>query len=208
MAWRNFLAYARYLSLVGGVVVLALVVHWLLKIREIQHLRVEISQVESRLSQEQELWRNYPPLSPEQIKSLQESRQRLFRMLPTEKDIPALLQEISRLAQEYSVTNLSFNTADGAPSPAASQSAPPAASPPQAVASGKSEAPGPIASFPVKVGFAGDYQEIAYFLEALQQSPRLLTVQSLQLQRGAPLVAGEVTVQAYYQKANLQEPSR
>jgi hypothetical protein len=85
MAWRKFLTYARHLSLVGGIVVLALAVHWLLKIREIQHLRLEISQVETRLGQGQELWRSYPPLSPEQSKSLHESRQRLLRMLPKDK---------------------------------------------------------------------------------------------------------------------------
>jgi Tfp pilus assembly protein PilO len=208
MAWRKFLTYARHLSLLGGIAVLALAVHWLLKIREIQHLRLEISQVETRLGQGQELWRSYPPLSPEQSKSLHESRQRLFRMLPKDKDIPSLLQEISRLAQEYSVTNLSFNTADGASSPPAGQPAPAVVPQPQAAGAGKSDAVGPIASFPVKVGFAGDYRGIAYFLEALQQSPRLITVQSIQLQRSAPLVAGEVTVHAYYQKGNLQEQSK
>jgi Tfp pilus assembly protein PilO len=58
------------------------------------------------------------------------------------------------------------------------------------------------------VGFAGGYREIAYFLEATQKLPRLVTVQSLQLQRSAPLVAGEVVVHAYYQKGDLSEAAK
>lgn len=210
MAWWNSSA-LRYLSLMGGVVAVALIVFWLLKIRDIQRLRVEIAQIESKISQGQELWRSYPPLSPEQLRKVQEAQERLFHALPEDKDIPLLLQELSRLAQQHNITDMAFSAGDGAVSPAGQVVQPGAPSPQNVAPSaspnlspGASEA-GPIAYFPVKVGFAGEYREIAYFLEALQELPRLVTIQSLQLQRSPPLVTGELVVSAYYQKGNLPE---
>ena len=63
--------------------------------------------------------------------------------------------------------------------------------------------PGPIDSFSIKLTFAGDYREIAPFLEALQGIPRLVTIQSLQLQRALPQVVAEVVLNAYYLKGDL-----
>ncbi len=215
MAWRIFSAGSRYLGSVTGAVVLALILIWVVKIRDIQRLRVEISQLESKIGQGQELWRSYPPLGLEQTKRFQQTQERLFHALPKDRDIPSLLQEVSRLAQEYNVTDVTFSLGDGA-SPGAGPSVPLGAPSSQGVAPapspsgspGVSEASGPVASFPIKMGFAGDYREIAYFLEALQKLPRLVTVQSLQLQRSAPLVAGELVVHAYYQKGNLSEAGK
>jgi Tfp pilus assembly protein PilO len=212
MAWWNPSSKSRYLSWVVGIAVLAVILFWLLKIRDIQRLRVEIAQIESQINQGQDLWRSYPPLSPEQIRKVEEAQQRLFHSLPKDKDIPSLLQELSRLAQQYNMTDVTFISGDGA-SPTGSQAVQPGAPLPQSVAPppsasvspGASAASGPIASLLVKVGFAGDYREIAYFLEALQRLPRLVTVQSVQLQRSPPLVAGEVLVSAYYQRENLPE---
>lgn len=215
MAWRNFSAGSRYLSTIGAVIALALVLFWVLKIGNIQRLRVEISQVERKIGQGQELWRSYPPLSLEQTRNFLKAQERLFYALPKDKDIPLLLQELSRLAREYRLVDVTFSSSDGT-SPAGGQSAPagapssPNVAPPPSpnVSLGAPEASGSIASFPVKVGFAGGYREIAYFLEATQKLPRLVTVQSLQLQRGAPLVAGEVVVHAYYQKGDLSEAAK
>jgi Tfp pilus assembly protein PilO len=215
MALWNPSSKARYSSWVFGVAALALILFWLLEIRDIQRLRVEIAQIESKISQGQELWRTYPPLGAEQIRKVQEARQRLFHALPKDKDIPSLLQELSRLAQEHNMTDVTFVSGDGASTPAGEALQPGVASPqnvapppPASVSPGASAAARPIASVPVKIGFAGDYREIAYFLEALQRLPRLVTVRSLQLQRSPPLVAGEVWMNAYYQKENLPEAIR
>ena len=62
---------------------------------------------------------------------------------------------------------------------------------------------GPIGSFMVRVNFTGDYREIAYFLEGLREIPRLVTVQSLQLRRRAPVVSAEVVLRGYYRKGSL-----
>ncbi|MFQ5902636.1 MAG: type 4a pilus biogenesis protein PilO [Candidatus Binatia bacterium] len=196
--------------MVIGVVALILVVFWVFKIRNIQRLRVEIVQLETKLSKGQEIWRDYPPLTPEERRDLQKAQERLFRMLPRDKDIPPLLQEVSRLAREYNLADVSFHTGDGAalsdkgqqPASAASQVAA-VPQPTPAVAPNVQESSGPIASFPLKVTFAGDYRKVAYFLEALQKIPRLMTIQSLQLQRGIPLVVAEVVLKAYYYRGDL-----
>lgn len=211
MAWRGLKHAPQYFSVVIGLAAVILAIFWLLKLLNIQRLKAEIVQLEAKMGKGQEVWRDYPPLTQEERKDLQRARERLIRTLPRDKDIPSLLQEISRLAREYNLANVSFNTGEGASALGAGQAPAPTSGSPQVVAPQPTppvspaapESSGPIASFPLKVAFAGDYREIAYFLEALQRLPRLVTIQSLQLQRSLPLVAAEVILQAYYQKGSL-----
>lgn len=205
----------QFLALVAGLVALVLLGFWVFKIRGIQRLRGEILQVEIKLSKGQELWKSFPPLSAREREELQKVQERLMRTLPKEKDVPSALQDISRVARDYNLTNLSLSTIDGAKPPSAAPSPAPAggALQPAVVLQAVSPAPaappvvagssGPVDSFSIKVTFAGDYQEIAHFLEALQRIPRLMAIQSLQLQRALPLVVAEVVLNAYYLKGDL-----
>lgn len=199
----------QLIALVAGLAALVLLVFWVFKIHAIRRLRSEILQVEGRLRKGQELWRSSPPLSPREREGLQKAQERLLRMLPKEKDVPSVLQEISRVAQDYNLTNLSLTTVEAAaPSTAAP---PPAPGAPQAVVVQPAPAaspavagsPGPIDFFSIKLTFAGDYREIASFLEGLPGIPRLVTIQSLQLQRALPQVVAEVVLNAYYLKGDL-----
>jgi len=216
MAWHGFQKNPQLYGLIVGFVALFLVVFWIFKIRNIQRIRGDIVQLEAKLSKGQEIWRNFPPLAPREREELQRAQARLFRMLPKEKDIPSVLQEVSRVAREYELANLSLSTGDGAASPPAGQLPVPAGGAPQvvvpqpaaAVSPGVPESSGAIDSFPIKVTFAGDYRDIAYFLEALQKTPRLMTLQSLRLQRALPLVTAEVVLYGYYQKGNLPVQAR
>jgi Tfp pilus assembly protein PilO len=212
MAWRGLQASYRYVfGIVAGVIVLTLCIVWFFKVRNIQRIKSEIVQLESKLSRGQELWKNYPPLTAEERKRLEKAQQRLFRTLPKEKEIPSLLEEISRLAREHTLVSVSFNTGPGAVSSGPSVGQAPQGSVPAAVVPQSSpaaspaaqEGSGPIESIPVKVTFAGDYREIAYFLEALRKIPRLVTIQTLKIQRGVPLLPTEVLLHAYYQKGEL-----
>lgn len=196
---------------VAALIALSLLVFWGFKIGNLQRLRSEIVQVEGKLSKGQELWRNSPPLTPREKEGLEKAQQRLLRMLPKEKDVPSVLQEVSRVARDYNLVNLSLSTAGGAAPASPSQATGPVGSAvPVVVAQSASSAPpattgssGPIDFFVIKVTFGADYQEIAHFLEALQKIPRLVTIQSLQLQRNIPLVVAEVIVNAYYLKGDL-----
>lgn len=216
MAWHLFQRNTQLYSLIVGFVALLLVVFWIFKIRNIQRIRSDIVQLEAKLSKGQELWRNYPPLTAREKEDLQKAQERLLRMLPKEKDIPSALQDVSRVARDYNLTNFSLSTGDGAASAPAGQSPVPSGSAPQvvvpqaaaAVSPQVPESSGAIDSFPVKVTFAGDYREIAYFLEALQKVPRLITVQSLRLQRALPLVTAEIVLYGYYQKGSLPVQAR
>lgn len=211
MAWRGLKNAPQYFSVVIGLAAVILAIFWLLKLLNIQRLKAEIVQLEAKLGKGQEVWRDYPPWTQEERKDLQRARERLIRTLPKDKDIPSLLQEISRLAREHDLVNVSFNTGEGASALGTGQAPAPAGGAPQVVAPQPNppvsptvpESSGPIASFPLKVALAGDYREIAYFLEALEALPRVVTIQSLQLQRSLPLVAAEVVLHAYYQKGSL-----
>lgn len=214
MAWRNILASSYYLGAAGAFVAFALILFWVLKMRDIQHLRVEIAEMEVRIRQGQEVWRSYPPLGAEHIRKIKQAQEK-FHALPKDKDVPSLLQEFSRLARDYSLTDVTFKSDDSA-SLGGGQAAPPGvastpavvSAPSPNVSSAGSENTEPVASFPVKVGLAGNYRDIAYFLEALQNLPRLVRVQFLQLQRNPPLVVGEIVVHAYYLKGNLPEAAK
>src|SRR5574341_460495 len=199
----------QFLALAVGSMAFLLLVFWVFKIRDIQRLRSEILRVEGKLSKGQELWRSSPPLGPREREELQKAQERLLRMLPKEKDVPSVLQEISRVAQDYNLTNLSLTTVEAAaPSTAAP---PPAPGAPQAVvvkpapvpSPAVAGPPGPIDFFSIKLTFAGDYREIASFVEGLQRISRLVTIQSLQLQRALPLVVAEVVLNAYYLQGDI-----
>ncbi len=201
----------RSFGFLAGFIALTLIVFWIFKIRNIQRLRGDIVQLEVKLGKGQELWKSSPPLTVREKEELRKAQERLLLMLPKEKDVPSVLQEVSRVARDYTLANLSLSTGDGAvPSSTAPPSAPASGAPQTALAQSVPQvpaaaagSPGPINSFTVKVTFAGDYQEIAIFLEALQKSPRLMTIQSLQLQRGIPLIVAEVVLNAYYLKGSL-----
>lgn len=197
----------RSFGFLAGFIALALIVVWIFKIRNIQRLRGEVVQLEVKLGKGQELWKSSPPLTVKEKEELQKAQGRLIRMLPKEKDVPSVLQEVSRVARDYNLANLSLSAAGGAASPSAAPtiSTPPAVVAPPApqVSTAADGGPGPIDSFTIKTTFAADYQEIVRFLEALQKIPRLMTVQSLQLQRGAPLIVAEVVLNAYYLKGDL-----
>lgn len=211
MNWSSLKINRRSINLIAGFIVLILVVIWILKIRNIQRIRNDIVQLETKLSKGQDLWKNFPPLSPKEKADLQKTQERLFRALPKEKDVPSVLQEVSRVAREYDLSNLSVSTAGGAAPPTASQSPTPVSGSPQPVVPQPTplaitqapESSETIDSFPIKLTFSGDYREIAYFLESLQKIPRVVTIQSLQLQRGVPLAVAEVVLKAYYQKGDF-----
>ena len=203
MAWRGWLV---------GILVVILIFYWAFKTRHIQRLKAEIGRVEAELSKGQEVWRHYPPLTAAEKAQLRQAQDRLMRSLPGDKDIPPLLQEISGLATEHKLTDLSFSTGDKAaaagtgqgPSPAGAVSARPAPKPATPPAAGAQANPGPIVSTPLRVTFAGDYRDIVYFLEALSELPRLVTIQSIKIQRALPQQQGEVTLHAYYQKGEAR----
>jgi Tfp pilus assembly protein PilO len=200
-----------YRSAIIGVGVLAviLIFVWAFKLRNIQRLKTEILHWETQVSKGQELWQDFPPLSPEQKKEMQEAQHRLFSMLPKGKDIPPVLQEISRLARDYRLEEVTFKTGEHAPpgepgrSQAGNVSQVVVSQPASPDPSKTSESSGPIDSFAVTVAFSGDYRQTAYFLAALQKIPRVVRIQSVKLQRRFPVVAAEVVLNAYYQKESL-----
>jgi len=192
---------ASRLFFLVGVVALGLAAVWAIKIHNISWLRAEIARVEKKLVEGQELWRRYPPFNPEERAELKRAEERLFQTLTKDKEVPSLLQRLSRLALDHNFSDISFSTVDASPlAPGSSQ--PPSVVPkPEAPGRGLS---GPIQSFSVKMAFAADYRDIAHFLEGLGKIPRMVTVQSVRVERGERLLPGEVVLRAYYQKGELR----
>ncbi len=204
MAWQGRYddrrARSPFFAVIISIVAIALAVFWGLKIQNLRALKLEITQLEAKITSGQELWRQFPPLGPSEKRNMQEAHKRLVRRLPEDKDLPSLFQEVSRLAQEYDLSDLNFKMTDSAdPSGKASVVAATAA-PPKADGADDSKI---IASFPIRISVSGDYRQVAYFLEALKDLPRLVRTQSLLVQRDVPLVRTEVVLQAYYKKGDL-----
>lgn len=207
MLWPAFARPPAFTGLIVAVAAVLLAISWALKFRDIRRLQWQVALTETKLKSAQDLWRNYPPLDAEKRHDLERSQERLFRSLPRDKEIPTLYEEISRLAREFSLAEVTIG-GEGQPTGAEKTASPP--TPPRvapAPAAGPPAKPaedsGPIGSFAVKVSFSGDYREIAYFLEALGKIPRLVTVESLELRRRFPVVSAEIVVRSYYQKGNL-----
>jgi len=191
--WRDLL-WGTAILLAGSMVIF--------KIQHIQRVKVEIARQEAQLQDGQEIWRSHPPLTLEQRENFKRWDKQLSQMLPKEKDTPSLLEEISRLARERNLMDLSFQTDNGAVpaggAPPATGAAVPVVVSPAPVSPAQPEAIKPIDSFSIKVTFVGDYQEIAYFLTELERLPRLVKIQSVKVNRGVPLLPTEVLLQAYY----------
>jgi len=182
-----------------GMIFIGGLVFWGIKVHHIRKLMREISNVERELSAGQELWRRFPPLHANEKRALQGAHERLLQRLPEDKDIPRLLEQVSRLAQEYHLSDTSLKTDDITVSGSTSVVAASTPAPKMTTAG----ASGPVSSVPVRLSFAGDYREIAYFLGALQNLPRLLRVESVSLRRGIPLVLSEVSWKAYYKSGAM-----
>lgn len=204
MAWQGpkngWLVRSPFFALTIGAVTIGLAVLWGLKIQKIRDMKRQIAQVEANLAAGQELWRQFPPLGAEEKRHLQEAQERLLQMLPKDKDLPSLLQGISRAARDYNMSDVSFQT--GEP-PAPSGSASVAAARSAARKADTVDGSKAVGSFPLRLAFAGDYREIAYFLEALQSLPQAVRTQSLTVQRGVPLVGAAILLRAYYRKGDL-----
>lgn len=203
----------RLMVIGAGALLVGLAIVWSFKLLTIRQLKSELVRWEVKLAQGQALWKDYPPLGSAEKSELEATRERLFLALPKDKDLPAVLEEVSRIAREHNLGNISFQAGDP-PAPPTAQSAAPGANVPQvaprppasspAAPSPKGSANGaPVGSFSFRMGFTGDYREIAHFLEALQRLPRLVTIQSVKLDRSVPQVAGEMILSAYYQKDEL-----
>jgi Tfp pilus assembly protein PilO len=188
------------LPLALGVVWIGGLVFAGIKVQHIQGLRWEIGRVERELSTGQQVWRRYPPLHAAERRALEENQERLLRRLPEDRDIPRLLEDVSRLTQEHHFSDVALNTenrdAPGAPSAVAAVTNPTKVS--------TAAPPGPVASFPMKLSFAGDYREIPYFLGEVENLPRIVKVESVTLRRGVPLVQFDVSWKVYYRSGDLE----
>ena len=204
MAWQGHYedrhTRSPFFAITISIVAIALAVFWGLKIQNLWALKREVTQFEAKITSGRELWRQFPPLGPSEKRNMKEAQKRLVRKLPEGKDLPSLLQEISRLAHEHGLLDLSIKLADTAdPSGKPSVVAATAATP-KADGADDSKI---IASFLIRISVSGDYRQVAYFLEALKDLPRLVRTQSLLVQREVPFVRTEVVLQAYYKKGDL-----
>ncbi|NIO09364.1 MAG: type 4a pilus biogenesis protein PilO [Deltaproteobacteria bacterium] len=179
---------------------MGVIVLWGMKIHRIQSLMKEVKMTEREIASGQDLWRRFPPLEPKERQALKASQERLLQMLPDNKDIPALLEQVSHLTREYNLSDVSLHTDEfqsGKPGAAVSATA-------AAQNTKTTEDSSAVSSFPVKLSFAGDYRETAYFLDALQNLPRLVRVESVKMQRGVPLVVSEVVWKSYFKNEDLR----
>ena len=164
----------------------------------------EIARVETELARGQELAKQYPPLSPAQRKNLAEAQRRLFKMLPREKEISLLLEEIAGLARSHNLVEVSGAAGDGvAPAAPAPASAPAAGAKPPPAGGAAADSDKPIDAIQIKLEYSGDHRGLALFLEGLKKLSRLVTVQSVNVKRGVPLLTADVVLHAYYQKGEL-----
>ncbi|MFQ5917243.1 MAG: hypothetical protein ACE5I0_05450, partial [Candidatus Binatia bacterium] len=162
MAWQGHYddrhARSPFSTATISLIAIALSVFWGLKIQNLWAIKREVTQLETKITSGQELWRQSPPLGPREKRNLQEAQKRLVRKLPEDKDLPSLFQEISRLAYEHDLLHLSIKLADTAdPSGKASVAA--TAVTPKADGADDSKL---IASFPIRISVSGDYRQVAY----------------------------------------------
>lgn len=175
----------------GGIVLLAMigivVVSGSLygRIQRLSNLGRELAKVEQDLARAKEQTVDYLPPSEAERRAWSAAEARFRERFPPDRNVPQFASDLANVASSFSVQF------DLSPAPH-EQTQPPFVMP---------EIKVKLTPYRVKLTFADSYRDLAGFLDALYNIPRVWGVESLEVRRGYPFLSGDVTLLLYYSEA-------
>jgi len=167
------------------------------KIKEVRRITAEIDLVEKEIEKAKRIERDFKPPSREEEKRWKEVESRLYPLIPPEEDIYDLIYELANLAKKCNILDISFKSGkDINTKVLEGRKAVSPVVPTQIVGIFA----GDVDYFFVKLSFRSGYQDLARFLEEIQEIDRLVEIESLVIKRGFPMISVEMVVMAYYRQ--------
>ena len=179
---------------------------YLSKINELKSIQSEINEVENNLLEGKQLQARCELPTEDEKKVWSEIRYSLYGRIPPEKRLLKLVKDIAKVAYDCSIYDVSFSMPDSAEDYRRMNSVNDNISNPIIETAAASSAQGNMPDdiklnrFSIKTSFHCRYQDLARFLKGINNLPRLIEVESLEIKRRLPLMEVEMAINAFYSK--------
>ena len=177
---------------VPGLLILALLSGTALRATQIRRLKSEVRKLDQQILAAKEVERNFTPPSTEEEEQRRQLQAAFAALIPKEKEILGLAEEISRIASRRGIVSFTLKEAE-AEQPSRSRRRGEAAP-----VSSEEETVEGASSFLLQISMQAEYEDLAYFLEEVSRLPRLLRIESLAATRDAPRIRVEMLIRAFY----------
>lgn len=178
------------------------------KAKEFKKIKKAANRMERQLKEIRRMERDYQPPSSKEEEVWQAARYRLHSIIPSEKDIPQFIYELTVQAKKNNIIDIAINSKE-APElkPKYSRKKRRRKSKDDKIKDDAQEninydeiSGMELSSFNVKLSLHADFKDLAYFLDDIQKMGRFLEVQSLVIKKEFPLILVEITIKTYYNK--------
>lgn len=176
-------------TIIGLFCLLICGVIYALKIKEMRKFVVEIERVEAEEVKFSQLRFEFKSVNEEEKEEWKRVEGKFYSMLFPEKDILQLIEELAKVAKECNISDISFNT-DNIIGDSVQK----------ASASTFEDISIEVDYFTVKFSLQCQYQELARFIDGIENLPHLVEIESMEIKRGIPLITADLVVKACYSK--------
>ncbi|MGR3177316.1 MAG: hypothetical protein ACUZ8E_04600 [Candidatus Anammoxibacter sp.] len=176
------------------------------KAKEFKKIKKAANRIERQIKEIRRMERGYQPPSSREEEVWQAARYRLRSIIPTEKDIPQFIYELTVQARKNNIIDIAINSKE--------ETKPKRKTIYRRNKRKKDKAEEDIqkevdydeisgmelGNFNVKLSLHSNFKDLAYFLDDIQKMGRFLEVQSLVIKKEFPLILVEITIKTYYNK--------
>jgi len=184
-------------GVVPGLLILGLLLGVAWRTTQVGRLKSEVKKLDQQILAAKEIQRNFTPPSAEEEEESRRLQAVFTALIPKEKDVLGLTEEISRIAFSRGILSFTLKEAEVKQPSRRSRRRRGAASAPS-----EEETVEGTSSFLLQISMQADYESLAYFLEEVSRLPRLLRIESLEATRGFPLLRVEALFRAFYLSGN------
>lgn len=177
-------------------IVLSLPIFFLVypKFWQIQALRPQVESLEGKITAAIQKVKGFTSPSEAERGEWVASRTSLLAKLPPDEALPNLVEELTLLAARSKVVDLLITTSSKV-------KLEPGKGPflvgEESLAKAQPDLQIDLGYFPIQMSFRSSYRELARFVEGVQNLPPLVTIASLEVRRGVPLLGVQMTLRAY-----------
>lgn len=211
-------AIGKYARIVAVLAIAFLIYFWGVspKLKERGTVESQLESFSRRLDQMAERVRNFKPADEEEKKSWEQSRLALEARIPSDQELPRLLERIAAIAVRNGISDVLISAgekvtskaqAEPAPEPPARQRRPRVAGEGNGAVYDSAEGAAPkselekylraVGYCPIEISFRGDYLQLGRMLFELGRITQLVEIERVEARRDPPRVSAKVLLRAY-----------
>ncbi|MDP2984201.1 MAG: hypothetical protein Q8O92_12840 [Candidatus Latescibacter sp.] len=176
-------------TIIGLFCLLICGVIYALKIKEKRKFIVEIERVKAEEVKSSQLRFEFKSVNEEEKEKWKIVEGKFYSVLFPGRDALQLIEELAKIAKECNISDISFNTDYTIDD-----------SLQKAYASTFEDISIKVDCFAVKFSLQCQYQELARFIDGIENLRYLVEIESMEIKRGIPLITADLVVKAYYSK--------